>query len=124
MGEGLRDYLDPDVSRRRPSSPQRLQRFEGQLIAALNAGSPLVSINPAVLVQVHGKNEVSYTTLFSEVPLPDKLARHGHVPDASSRRAASGPRTWRSRSATATARFIDIFTVNSPSRTSRSCSTA
>src|SRR4051812_6816989 len=71
MAEGLRDYLDPEQVA--PAEfAQRLSRFEGQLIAALNAGAPLVSINPSVLVQVHDRRDISYAISFSEVPLPDK----------------------------------------------------
>lgn len=71
LSEGLRDYLDP-----KKVSPAditaRLSRFEGQLIAALNAGAPLVDINPAVLMAVHGRNDAKYTRSFGEIPLPDK----------------------------------------------------
>ncbi|WP_157155705.1 tubulin-like doman-containing protein [Diaminobutyricimonas sp. LJ205] len=70
MAEGLREYLNPETIS--PSEiTTRLQRFEGQLIAALNAGAPLANINTSVLVQVHDRHEVSYSTSFSEIPLPD-----------------------------------------------------
>ena len=71
MEEGLRDYLNPDLVGPKDLN-DRLQRFEGQLIAALNAGAPLVDINTSVLVQVHDRHEVKYSTSFSEIPLPDK----------------------------------------------------
>jgi len=76
LSEGLRDYLSPDAV-----SPavhaDRLQRFESKLISALNAGAPLVSVNPSVLVQVHEKSEVAYSVSFSEVPLPDRSPGRG-----------------------------------------------
>ena len=71
MAEGLRDFLDPEKSGP-AEADKRLDRFEGQLIAALNTGAPLVSVNAAVLVQVHERSEITYSTSFSEIPLPDK----------------------------------------------------
>ena len=69
MSQGLRDYLSPDVV-----SPaehdSRLNQFRGKLISALNASAPLVKVNPAVLVNVHGVDRVAYTSHFGEIPLP------------------------------------------------------
>ncbi|MDO8147521.1 tubulin-like doman-containing protein [Isoptericola sp. b515] len=71
MAQGLRDYLDPGKSTPTEHA-DRLRRFENQLGAALQAAEPLVSINPAVLVQVHGQNSVRHLNKFGEIPLPDK----------------------------------------------------
>lgn len=71
MKEGLRDYLDPDAAGPEEAS-RRLQRFEGQLIAALNAGAPLASVNRSVLQLVHDRTEVAQSVSFSEVALPDR----------------------------------------------------
>jgi len=78
MAEGLRDYLNPDkVS---PTDlDKRLNRFEGQLVAALNAAEPLVSINASVLVNVHGRHEPAFLSRFGEIPLPDKSQGRGVV---------------------------------------------
>ncbi|PFG44791.1 tubulin-like protein [Isoptericola jiangsuensis] len=71
MAEGLRDHLDP--ARVSPAEhAARLQRFENQLGAALQAAEPLVSINPGVLVQVHGQHSARHLNKFGEIPLPDK----------------------------------------------------
>lgn len=110
MDEGLRDYLDP-ASVGPADLAARLQRFEGQLIAALNAGSPLVSVNPSVLVQVHGKNEVSYTTLFSEVPLPEKSPARERFRTLLESRSQWNEVVEKSFS-DGNGAFIDIFTVN------------
>jgi len=70
LEQGLRDYLDPQ---RVPPTEhdRRLRQFEGQLVAALDTSAPLVKINPAVLVNVHGKDRPRYVSMFSEIPLPD-----------------------------------------------------
>ena len=109
MAEGLRDYLDPDLVG--PAElAERLQRFEGQLIAALNAGAPLVSINASVLVQVHDRHEISYSTSFSEIPLPDKSPARDRL-----RRILEARNQWSEGVQTAfsdgNGAFIDIFTV-------------
>jgi len=71
MAEGLRDHLNPEKV---PPAEldARLRRFEGQLVAALNAAAPLVSVNASVLVNVHGRHEPAYLSKFGEIPLPDK----------------------------------------------------
>lgn len=69
--EGLRDYLSLDAAGPEETG-RRLQRFEGQLIAALNAGAPLASVNRSVLQLVHDRKEVAQSVSFSEVPLPDR----------------------------------------------------
>ncbi len=118
--EGLRDYLDP-----RKSDPtehgRRLAAFEGGFIGALNASAPLVSINPGVLVQVHGVASAPYSMSFSEMPF--RTVRPGSPwcagccrPRTSGRRTS--PRASvraRSRSSTSSASW------RSP--TSRWCST-
>lgn len=71
VAQGLRDYLDPEAVSPREHEA-RLDRFDGQLSAALNAAAPLVSINPSVLVQVHERHEIKYNLSFSEIPLPDR----------------------------------------------------
>ena len=109
MSEGLRDFLDAkNVS---PAEhDRRLQRFEGQLIAALNAAEPLVSINASVLVQVHGRQEPRYATSFSEIPLPDKSAAR-----ATFRRVLEARGQWSEEIATSfgdsASGFVDVFTV-------------
>jgi hypothetical protein len=109
MGEGLREYLDPDKVG--PAElDRRLQRFEGQLIAALNAGAPLVSINTSVLVQVHDRDRAAYATSFSEVPLVDKSPGRERF-----RRILEARGQWNESVAKAFSdsggAFIDIFTV-------------
>jgi len=109
MAEGLRDYLSPETVG--PAElGSRLKRFEGQLIAALNAGAPLVSINTSVLVQVHERHEIAYATSFSEVPLPEKsparkvfrtlLEARGQWNESVAKAFSDGNEA-----------FIDIFTV-------------
>lgn len=109
MTEGLKDYLSPEAVG--PTEhKKRLNRFEGQLNAALSAGAPLVKINASVLVQVHDRHEVSYTTSFSEIPLPDKspsrdllkkvLEAKGHWNEGIAKAFSDGA-----------GEFIDIFTV-------------
>ncbi|HEY8720198.1 tubulin-like doman-containing protein [Pengzhenrongella sp.] len=67
----LKDYLDP--TRTDPDQhAERMGRFEGQFIAALNAAAPLVSINPGVLTLVHGVPAAPFKTYFTEIPFPDK----------------------------------------------------
>lgn len=109
MAEGLRDYLNPDLVG--PSELKaRLNRFEGQLNAALNAGAPLVKINASVLVQVHDRHEVSYTTSFSEIPLPDKSPAREVL-----RKVLTARSQWNEGISKAfsdsNGAFIDIFTV-------------
>lgn len=109
MSEGLRAYLSPDAVSPQEHE-QRLDRFEGQLIASLNAAAPLVSINPAVLVQVHDQHEIRYSTSFSEIPLPDRS-------DAKDRfkKILEARGQWSEQVAKAfgdsDGAFIDIFTV-------------
>jgi hypothetical protein len=67
--QGLKNYLDP-ASTDPDEHAKRLNRFEGQFIAALNAAAPLVSINTGVLVQVHGEHAAPSNTFFTEIPLP------------------------------------------------------
>lgn len=71
MQQGLRDYLDPEAAGPEEMA-RRLQRFQGQLIAALNAGAPLASVNRSVLQLVHERSEVAQSVSFSEVALPDR----------------------------------------------------
>ncbi len=109
MAQGLREYLDPDKA---PpvDHADRLRRFEGQLIAALNAGAPLVSVNTSVLVQVHDRSEVAYTTSFSEIPLPERSPGRDVL-----RRVLETRGQWSETVAKAfgdgDAGFIDVFTV-------------
>lgn len=109
MAEGLREYLNPDsVSPQEHES--RLDRFDGQLVAALNAAAPLVSINPAVLVQVHDRHEIHYSTSFSEIPLPDRSAAKERFT-----RLLEARGQWSEKVAKAfgdsDGAFVDIFTV-------------
>ena len=109
MRQGLREYLDPDKAPAAEHS-DRLRRFEGQLIAALNAGAPLVSINTSVLVQVHDRSEVAYTTSFSEIPLPERSPGRDTF-----RRVLDARGQWSETIAKAfsdgDAGFVDVFTV-------------
>ena len=108
MAEGLRDHLNPEeVS---PAEhDRRLRRFEGQLVAALNAAAPLVSINSSVLVQVHNKHEPLSQTAFSEIPISEKSPAYGVV-----RRVLEGRGQWNEQVAQAFSDgrggFVDIFT--------------
>jgi len=111
MDEGLREYLDAGEVGPKQAA-ERLQRFEGQLIAALNAGAPLVSVNPAILVQVHERREIKYMLSFSEVPLPDKSAARARFQKVLESRDEWRPEISRSFSDTGGA-SIDIFTVMS-----------
>nr|WP_269813640.1 tubulin-like doman-containing protein [Ornithinimicrobium sediminis] len=71
MAENLAGYLSPEGVD--PSvHADRLQRFEGALIAALNASAPLVKINPQVLVQVHEEAEPRSSVRFSEIPFAER----------------------------------------------------
>ena len=70
MSQGLRDYLSPDDAVSPAEHDSRLNQFRGKLISALNASAPLVKVNPAVLVNVHGVDRVAYTSHFGEIPLP------------------------------------------------------
>jgi hypothetical protein len=69
MKETLSEYLSKDGV---PPAEHvaRLDQFEGKFGAALDAAAPLVKVNPAVLVAVHGKDQPCYTLHFSEIPLP------------------------------------------------------
>jgi hypothetical protein len=69
--QGLREFLDPAVCDPGEHS-RRLNRFEGQFVAALNAASPLVDINTGVLVQVHERHSAPADFFFTEIPFPDR----------------------------------------------------
>ncbi len=107
--EGLRDYLDPDKASPAEHS-QRLGRFEGQLIAALNAGAPLVSVNTSVLVQVHDRSEVAYSVSFSEVPLPDRSPAKERFQKVLEARGEWGEGVAKAFTDSGSG-FIDLFTV-------------
>ncbi|WP_163544461.1 tubulin-like doman-containing protein [Occultella kanbiaonis] len=108
MQEGLRSYLSEDgVSPKEHAD--RLARFEGQFVAALNAGSPLVRVNTAVLTRVHNR-EIQYSRQFSEIPLPEKSAARQRLINVLEARKQFGPAVEQAFSDTEAA-FIDIFTV-------------
>ncbi len=65
--EGLNHYLDPD-SAEPDQLTRRLQWFEGQVTAMVDAAQPLVGIKKSVLVAVHGRTDVSSSTFFTEFP--------------------------------------------------------
>jgi hypothetical protein len=65
--EGLDHYLDPDQAEPQEHSA-RLNRFESQLAASIDAAQPLVSIKKSVLVAVHQRNEAPSETFFTELP--------------------------------------------------------
>ena len=74
----LKEYLDGN--RVDPEElAKRLARFEGKFIGAINAAAPLVSINPAVMVQVHDRAELSSETYFTEIPFPERSAARDAV---------------------------------------------
>ncbi|SDS03073.1 Tubulin like [Paraoerskovia marina] len=109
MAQGLSHYLDPEKAE--PAEHmRRLERFEGQFIAALNGAAPLVSINPAVLVQVHEKHEIKYTATFSEIPFSSKSPAQSLI-----RRVLESRNQWSEKVdkafGDAKVDFIDIFTV-------------
>lgn len=109
MSQGLRDYLDPEAVSPKEHET-RLSRFMGQMVSALNAAAPLVSINPSVLVQVHERHEVKYRLLFSEIPLPEKSPAKAVLKDLLTER-----KQWDESVAKAfndsDGAAIDIFTV-------------
>ncbi|ACZ30409.1 hypothetical protein Xcel_1378 [Xylanimonas cellulosilytica DSM 15894] len=108
MTQGLRDYLTPENV---PAAEhaRRLARFEAKFIAALNASTPLVKVNPAVLVNVHGTDKVPYTSHFGEIPLPDNSPAKATV-----RRVLESRDEWREEVNKAfddgNGGFIDVFT--------------
>lgn len=71
LEEDLAGYLSPEGVEPQVHA-QRLERFEGQFIAALNASAPLVKVNSQVLVQVHDEAEARSTVSFSELPFADR----------------------------------------------------
>ena len=109
MAEGLRAYLDPEAVSPKDHEA-RLDRFMGQVVAALNAASPLVSINPSVLVQVHERHEIKYNLSFSEIPLAEKSPAKATLRDLLQQRGQ-----WNEKVAQAftdsDGAAIDIFTV-------------
>ena len=72
LGQSLATYLSPDAAPPDVTA-NRVRKFEGQLRAAVSASEPLVSIDPKMLQQVHGQQEVSSTYLFSVIPFPPGL---------------------------------------------------
>ncbi|MGV8910843.1 MAG: tubulin-like doman-containing protein [Propionicimonas sp.] len=86
--QGLKNYLDPAAADPEEHA-NRLNRFEGQFIAALNAAAPLVSINTGVLVQVHGEHAAPSNTFFTEIPLPANSPGRELV-----KRVLQGKGTW------------------------------
>ncbi len=72
LSQSLATYLAADAA-----APDviahRIRKFEGQLRAAVSASEPLVSVDPKMLQQVHGQQEVSATYLFSAIPFPPGL---------------------------------------------------
>lgn len=109
MLEGLRDYLDPEAGSPKDHE-DRLDRFRGQLVAALNAASPLVSINASVLVQVHERHEIKYNVSFSEIPLPDRSPAKVLIRDLLEQRGQWTEKVAKAFTDTGGA-AIDIFTV-------------
>jgi hypothetical protein len=65
--ESLKRYFDADHTEPAERS-KRLDRFEQQFAAAVDAAQPLVGIRKSVLVAVHGRNEVRSDTFFTELP--------------------------------------------------------
>lgn len=109
LDEGLRAYLAEGAAS--PSElADRLRTFEGQLVAALNAGAPLVSINTSVLTRVHGRSTVTYQQQFSEIPLPERSPARESFVRTLQGRGQFGATVEQSFS-DAEAGFIDIFTV-------------
>lgn len=109
LDEGLRAYLSDEAA-----SPgelaDRLRAFEGQLVAALDAGAPLVSVNTAVLTRVHNRTSVEYQQQFSEIPLPEgSAARESFVRTLQARGQYDA--TVEKSFTDSEAGFIDIFTV-------------
>lgn len=108
LAEGLRAYLDVDAASPKEHG-ERVKQFENQLIAALRAGAPLVSVNTAVLTRTHNR-ELQYSVQFSEIPLPERSeARNALVRTLEARKlfGASVEQAF----SDSEAQFIDIFTV-------------
>lgn len=108
LGEGLRSYLDPAKSSPKQNA-ERVAAFEGQLIAALRAGAPLVRINPAVLTRVHGTSP-SFSLQFSEIPLPEKSPARAALKRVLEARGLDNPSVDQAFT-DGEAQFIDVFTV-------------
>lgn len=108
LDEGLRSYLDPAKSSPKQNA-DRVAAFEGQLIAALRAGAPLVRINPAVLTRVHATSP-SFSLQFSEIPLPEKSPARAALVRVLEARGLNNPSVDQAFS-DGEAQFIDVFTV-------------
>ena len=107
--QNLRDYLEP--RRVDPGEhARRLAAFEGGLVAALDAAAPLVSVNPGVLVQVHGVAAARGSMSFSEIPFPDRSPAQEVV-----RRVLQSKDLWNEETASCfgegTQSAIDVFSV-------------
>lgn len=108
LKEGLRAYLDADATSPKIHA-ERVKRFENQLIAAIRAGAPLVSVNTAVLTRTHN-TELKYSVQFSEIPLPERTAAREALVTTLEARKLYGPSVEQAFS-DSEAQFIDIFTV-------------
>ena len=108
MHESLRDYLgdkaDPEDLGRRET------RFEAELIAALDAAQPLVSINKGVLVTVHNKNEIKAECFTSSIPFPARSRGRDIVQRVMESRGRWTPEMEKALSDSAEA-SIDFFSV-------------
>ncbi|MPV50626.1 hypothetical protein GCG21_11540 [Pseudactinotalea sp. HY160] len=107
MQEGLRSYLSDSVAPK--DHAERLRRFEGQFLAALNAGAPLVNINTSVLTRVHSR-EIRYSRQFSEIPLPERSPARAALMRILEARKEAGPGVEQAFSDSEVG-FIDVFTV-------------
>lgn len=113
LGENLADYLSPENVDPHDHE-RRLARFEGQLIAALNASAPLVKVNSQVLVQVHDEAEARSTISFSELPFPEKSPAKHRVRKVLEARGHWSPEVERAFTDGGQS-FIDMFaTLNRP----------
>ena len=107
--QGLRQFLDPESCDPAEHS-RRLNRFEGQFLAALNAAAPLVHINTGVLVQVHDRHEAPSDTFFTEIPFPDRSPARAAVRRVLEARGAWSAEVEKSL-VDGSASSIDVFCV-------------
>ncbi len=70
VAEGLRSYLSdekvaPEEHRR------RLERYRGALSGALRTSRPLVSIDPGMMMKIHGTGDISVLPLITALPFSE-----------------------------------------------------
>jgi len=69
LHEDLAAYLDENM-KDKAIYTERVRRFREEFSAAVAASEPLVKLNPALLMSVHGKSLGEVTTSVSAIPFP------------------------------------------------------